>query len=123
MTLATLIYHLDLKDEATWNKNKEMLGYKPNEKYEDFFFRKHGYKHTEQVTFSTQVNVDLETQLRLLRDANTSLRDANAVLRSENTIRTQNIQELTIKLNNMELQLEKLVKGYKPVSKLLLRDY
>ena len=109
MTLATLIYHLDLKDEATWNKNKEIFGYKPNEKYEDFFFRKHSYKHTKQVTFSKQVNVDLETQLTQLR--------------SENTIKTQNIQELTIKLNNKELQLSKLEKGYKLVSKLLIRDY
>ena len=106
MTLATLIYHLDLKDEATWNKNKQMLGYKPNQKYEDFFFRKHGYKHTEQVTFSKQVNVDLEKKITLLR--------------SENIIKTQNIQELTIKLNNMELQLANLVRGYKPVSKIII---
>ena len=106
MTLTTLIYHLNLKDEAPWNKNKDMLSYRPNKKYEDFFFRKHGYKHTEQVTFSKQVNVDWENPLTLLR--------------SENTIKTQNIQELTIKLNNMELQLAKLVKDYKPVSKIII---
>ena len=64
MTLTTLIYHLDLKDEATWNKNKEMLDYKPNEKYEDFFFRKHGYK---------QKNYILKTsQCRLGKPANTT---------------------------------------------------
>ena len=40
ISLKTLLYHLDFKDEATWDKNKEMLGYIPGEKYEDFFFKK-----------------------------------------------------------------------------------
>ena len=106
MSLKTLLYHLDFKDETVWDKNKEMLGYIPGEKYEDFFFRKHGYKHTEQDTYSKQVNVDLETQITQLR--------------SEDKIKTKNIQELTIQLKNMELQLAKLVKGYKPVIKIIL---
>ena len=105
LDLKTLVYHLDFPDIQTWYSNKEMLGYKEGEKYEDFFFRKHGYKHTEQDTYSKQVNVDLETQI--------------AQLRSEDKIKNKNIQELTIQLKNMELQLAKLVKGYKSVSKLI----
>ena len=29
-------------DDASWEKNKDMLGYKDGEKYEDFFYRIQG---------------------------------------------------------------------------------
>ena len=34
-----------------------MLGYIKGEKYEDFFFRKHGFKHTEQSYESSLILV------------------------------------------------------------------
>ena len=34
-----------------------MLGYKEGEKYEDFVFRKHEFKHTEQSYESSLVNI------------------------------------------------------------------
>lgn len=106
LDLKSFLYHLAFDDEAMWNKNKEMLGYKEGEKYEDFFLRKHGYKHTEQGPFSRLNNVGLEDQLSMLK--------------KENIDKTQKIKELTIHLKNMEQQLVKLVKGYKTVSSILL---
>ena len=106
LSLKDLCYYLNF-DETAWNKNKDMLGYNQGEKYEDFFYRKHGFKHTEQSKISKEANVDLETQVRQLT--------------SENKIQTQNIQELTIQLRNMETQLTKMMKGYTPVSKIIIQ--
>ena len=54
LSLKDLCQYLNF-DEATWNKNKDMLGYIQGEKYEDFFYRKHGFKHTEQKSESITV--------------------------------------------------------------------
>ena len=47
LSLKDLCYYLNF-DEATWNTNKGMLGYIQGEKYEEFLYRKHGFKHTDQ---------------------------------------------------------------------------
>ena len=40
-----------------------MLGYIEGEKYEDFFYRKHGFKHTEQSRQAREQNVDIKERV------------------------------------------------------------
>ena len=109
LSLKDLLYYLNFKDEETWNRNKDMLGYIRREKYEDFFFRKHGFKHTEQSYESGLFNITFYEKLILMEKDNVDLKNT--------------VKSLEITIKNMESQLTKLVKGYTPVSKLLIRDY
>ena len=108
LSLKDLCYYLNF-DETTWNKNKDMLGYISGEKYEDFFYRKHGFKHTEQDIISKNFNSRIYLRVRELEEAN------------EN--KSKQIKSLEIKIQNMEKQLIKKVKDYISVSGLILNTY
>ena len=101
LSLKDLCYYLNF-DEATWNKNKDMLGYITGEKYEDFFYRKHGFKHTEQNMISISSNSGIYVRVQELEKAN------------EN--KSKKIKSLEIKIQNMDKQLIKKVKDYIAVS-------
>ena len=97
LTLKELCYYLNF-DEATWHKNKDMLGYLPGEKYEDFFFRKHGFKHTEQANEARTISAPADYRITLLE----------AELKS--VIKRIKVYETIIR--NMDEVLTKKVKGY-----------
>ena len=66
------------------------------EKYEDFFYRKHGFKHTEQSRQAREQNEYIYVTLRS---------EVNNIIKKVNNI------ELT--LSNIQNELVKKVKGYK----------
>ena len=52
-----------------------MLGYKEGEKYEDFFFRKHGFAHTEQSYESSLVIITVYEKIILMEKDNVDLKN------------------------------------------------
>ena len=97
LSLKDLCYHLSFY-EATWNTNKDMLGYIQGEKYEDFFYRKHGFKHTDQNKETITIAASTDYRIKLLK---TEL---------ENIKKTLKLYEIIIR--NMNDILIKKVKGY-----------
>ena len=79
-----------------------MLGYIPGEKYKDFFFRKHGFKHTDQHKETMTIAASTDYRITLLQ---TEL---------ENTKKTlfKRIKLYEIIIRNMDDILTKKVKGY-----------
>ena len=100
LTLKELLWYLNF-DEETWNKDKAMLGYIPGEKYEDFFYRKHGFKHTDQSWESSTVAI--------------STIDRIISVESEITALTKNVKRLVAIIKVMDELLTVKVKGYTSV--------
>ena len=92
-----MCYYLNF-DEATWNKNKDMLAYISNEKYEDFFYRKHGFKHTDQNKETKTIAASTDYRITLLK---TELENIKKRIIVYDTI-----------IRNMDDILIKKVKGY-----------
>ena len=101
LSLKDLCYYLNF-DEATWHKNKDMLGYIQGEKYEDFFYRKHGFKHTDQDTETRIIAASTDDRIIMLE---TKLNNANKAL-----FKRLKLYETVIR--NMDDILIKKVKGY-----------
>ena len=97
LSLIELCYYLNF-DEATWHKNKDMLGYIQGEKYEDFFFRKHGFKHTDQNKETITIAASTDYRIKLLK---TELENIKKTIKLYETI-----------IINMDDILIKKVKGY-----------
>ena len=102
LNLKELLYYLSFKDEETWNINKDMLGYNPGEKYEDFFYRKHGFKHTEQYNEANTSNMSTLRYVLELEKTNKGL--------------SKRVNNLELIIKNMNVILSKTVKGYKIIS-------
>ena len=100
LSLKDLCYYLNF-DELTWNKNKDMLGYITGEKYEDFFYRKHGFKHGDQYKESITITATTDYRITLLEN--------------DNKMFMKHIKTLTLKIENMQIELSKKVKCYKYV--------
>ena len=105
LTLKELCYYLNF-DETTWNKNKDMLGYITGEKYEDFFYRKHGFKHGDQYKESITINATTDYRMSLLETEYDKL------------LKNMRVYETIIR--NMDEILIKKVKGYTSMVKSLL---
>ena len=97
LSLKDLCYYLNF-DEATWHKNKDMLGYISGEKYEDFFYRKHGFAHTEQNKETKTIAASTDYRIKLLK---TELENIKKRIIVYETI-----------IRNMDDILIKKVKGY-----------
>ena len=108
----TLLKYLNF-DEKTWENNKDMLGYKDGEKYEDFFYRIQGFEAHEFNDYKKKENEPiyfylgrLESEIKLLKDINSKL--------------NLRMTQLEIKNENMEKELVKKVKDYKKQSSFIL---
>ena len=106
----SLLHYLNFDDE-TWEKNKDMLGYKDGEKYEDFFYRIHGFEAHEQDDEFKKENEPIYFYLGRLENEIKELKKMNL-----------KITQLEIKTENMENELTNKVKDYKKQSSVILKS-
>ena len=100
-------------DDASWEKNKDMLGYKDGEKYEDFFYRIQGYEVHEFNDYKKKENEPIYFYLGRLESEIKALKIINGKLNLK-------VTQLEIKNENMENELTKKVKDYKKQSSFIL---